>query len=146
MPIKVSLIHILIILFTLLIGYQVYLAWFPKKLIEGLEDNTTSTNNDDTPGYNVSEPNNSVNISDSNTSNTTSNTSNTSTEMSNDVKKKFNDIQLEIDAMQTQIDSILQQQADYAQELAGPAPVDVTGTDEETVENVESSINGNPPK
>ena len=132
-----TLIYILILLFVLLIGYQTYLALIPKKLIEGLtteEEEQTNT----TQSYNVSEPNSSVNIEEQSSSQS-------STEMSNDVKKKFNDIQLEIDQMQTQIDSLVQQQADYAQELAGSTPPDITGTDEETVENVEASLNNTQP-
>ena len=39
--------------------------------------------------------------------------------------------------MQTQIDGLVQQQANYAQEIAGSTPVDVTGTSYETKENVE---------
>ena len=126
-----TLIYILILLFVLLIGYQTYLALIPKKLIEGLTTEEEQTNT--TQSYNVSEPNSSVNIEEQSSSQS-------STEMSNDVKKKFNDIQLEIDQMQTQIDSLVQQQADYAQELAGSTPANITGTDEETVENVEASI------
>ena len=42
--------------------------------------------------------------------------------------------------MQIQIDGLVQQQADYAQEIAGSTPPVITGTDEETIENVEDSI------
>jgi hypothetical protein len=133
-----TLIYILILLFVLLIGYQTYLALIPKKLIEGLTTEGEEEQTNTTQSYNVSEPNSSVNIEEQSSSQS-------STEMSNDVKKKFNDIQLEIDQMQTQIDSLVQQQADYAQELAGSTPPDITGTDEETVENVEASLNNTQP-
>jgi hypothetical protein len=49
-------------------------------------------------------------------------------------------MQQEIDSMQVQMDALVQQQADYAQEIAGSTPPDVTGTDAETTENVEASI------
>jgi hypothetical protein len=39
-----------------------------------------------------------------------------------------------INSMQTQIDGLVQQQADYAQDLIGNEPVDVTGTDLEDEE------------
>jgi hypothetical protein len=42
--------------------------------------------------------------------------------------------------MQTQIDGLVQQQADYAQEIAGSTPPEVTGTDQETADNVAASI------
>jgi hypothetical protein len=38
-----SLIHILIVFFVCLIGYQLFLALSPKSLIEGLENETTTT-------------------------------------------------------------------------------------------------------
>ena len=50
-------------------------------------------------------------------------------------------MQLEIDQMQTQIDSLVQQQADYAQELAGSTPANITGTEPDTIDNVEASMN-----
>jgi len=56
------------------------------------------------------------------------------------VKEKVDTMQQSIDSMQVQIDGLVQQQADYAQELAGPTPPDVTGTDYETTENVEDSM------
>jgi hypothetical protein len=42
--------------------------------------------------------------------------------------------------MQTQIDGLVQQQADYAQQLAGSSPADISGTESNTTANVESSI------
>ena len=125
-----NLIYILILVFTLLIGYQIYLALTPKTLIEGLTTEEEQNNNT-TQEYNVGEPNSSVNIEEQSST----------TEMSNDVKKKFNDMQLEIDQMQTQIDSLVQQQADYAQELAGSTPANITGTEPDTIDNVEASMN-----
>jgi len=127
-----TLIYVLILLFVLLIGFQTYLAINPKKIIEGLTTEGEEEQTNTTQSYNVSEPNSSVNIESD---------EGTNEEMSNDIKKKFNDMQLEIDAIQTQVNSLVQQQADYAQELAGSTPADITGTDEETVENVEASIN-----
>ena len=56
------------------------------------------------------------------------------------LNKKVDNIQLSIDAMQVQIDGLVQQQADYAQELAGSTPPTVTGTDELTVEDAEATI------
>ena len=56
------------------------------------------------------------------------------------VNDKVVTMQQSIDSMQTQIDGLVQQQADYAQDMAGSTPADVTGTDGETTENVEDSI------
>ena len=47
-----NLIYILILVFTLLIGYQIYLALTPKTLIEGLTTEEEQNNNT-TQEYNV---------------------------------------------------------------------------------------------
>ena len=68
------LIYILILVFIILMGYQVYLAngtfglangtfglaMFPNKLIEGLENEDTTTTTQDYKPYNLNDPNNSL--------------------------------------------------------------------------------------
>ena len=46
-------------------------------------------------------------------------------------------MQQEIDSMQTQIDGLVQQQADYAQEIAGSTPPTISGTEPETSEDID---------
>ena len=50
--------------------------------------------------------------------------------------KKIDNIKLSVDAMQVQINTLVQQQADYAQELAGSTPPTITGTNELSVEDI----------
>ena len=134
------LIYILIILFIILLSYQVILAFNPNKLVEGLENETTTTSTDtqEYKPYNLNDPNNSLILSQQNAGNIE--VLKGRIDSLDGVKSKVDTMQQEIDSMQTQIDSLVQQQADYGQELAGSTPADVTGTDEETTANVESSI------
>ena len=139
------LIYILIILFIILVGYQVILAFSSNsngqyKLIEGLEnsDTTTSTTSQEYKPYNVNDPNNSLILAQQNAGNIE--VLKGRVDNLDGVKKSVDDMKLSIDSMQTQIDGLVQQQANYAQDIAGSAPADITGTDEETTENVEASF------
>ena len=132
------LIYILIFIFIILMGYQTYLAMFPNKLIEGLEnDDTTGTTQEYKP-YNLNDPNNSLILAQQNAGNIE--VLKGRVDNLDGVKKKVDDMQQSIDSMQTQIDGLVQQQADYAQQIAGSTPPEVTGTDELTAENVSDSI------
>jgi TolA-binding protein len=134
------LIYILIILFIILLAYQVILAFSPTNtLIEGLETQDTSgTSTQEYKPYNVNDPNNSLILAQQNAGNIE--VLKGRIDKFDGVKEKIDTMQQDINSMQTQIDGLVQQQADYAQEIAGSTPVDVTGTDAETTENVEDSI------
>jgi hypothetical protein len=139
------LIYILIILFIILVSYQVILAFSSNSnaqysLIEGLEnaDTTTSTSSQEYKPYNVSDPNNSLILAQQNAGNIE--VLKGRVDKLDGVNDKVVTMQQSIDSMQTQIDGLVQQQADYAQDMAGSTPADVTGTDGETTENVEDSI------
>lgn len=133
------LIYILIILFILLIGYQVILEIFPHSLVEGLENADTNTVGEpEYKPYNVSDPNNSLILAQQNAGNIE--VLKGRVDKLDGLNDKVVTMQQSIDLMQTQIDGLVQQQADYAQEIAGSTPPDVTGTDYETTENVENSI------
>ena len=139
------LIYILIVFFIMLVGYQVFLALVPPlSLVEGLKNITTTNTSTQNAGsqdyqpYNVSDPNNSLILAQQNAGNIE--VLKGRIDGFDGVKEKVDTMQQSIDSMQVQIDGLVQQQADYAQELAGPTPPDVTGTDYETTENVEDSI------
>jgi hypothetical protein len=137
------LIYILIFVFVILIGYQISLAIFPNKLIEGLEneDNTTSSSSSSSQEYkpyNLNDPNNSLILAQQNAGNIE--VLKGRIDGLDGVKKRVDDMQQSMDSMQIQIDGLVQQQAEYAQEIAGSTPPVITGTDAETTENVEDSI------
>lgn len=145
------LIYILIVLFVVLMGYQVYLAndtfglangtfglaIFPNKTIEGLENQDTSSTQEYKP-YNLNDPNNSLILAQQNAGNIE--VLKGRIDNLDGVNKKVDDMQQSMVSMQTQIDGLVQQQAEYAQEMAGSTPPDITGTDQETADDVATSI------
>jgi Tfp pilus assembly protein PilO len=133
------LINMLIIFFVLLMGYQLYLAMKPNdSLIEGLK-NESQTQNQEYKPYNTSDPNNALILAQQNAGNIE--VLKGRVDKMDGIKERIDGMQQNMDIMQTQIDSLVQQQADYAQGMAGSEPIEVTGTEEETTEDVEESLN-----
>ena len=133
-----TLIYLLIAIFVFLFLYQIILAIFPDNLIEGLETQTKTTETPDYQPYNVSDPNSSLILAQQNAGNIE--VLKGRIDKFDGVKEKLDTMKQNIDSMQIQIDDLVQQQADYAVELAGDTPPEVTGTDELTVEEVEDDI------
>jgi hypothetical protein len=131
------LIYVLIIIFMLLIAYQIFLSFNTETLIEGLENNNTntSTNTKEYQPYNLGDPNNALILSQQNAGNIEVLKGRVDT--LDGIKNRVDDMQQNINSMQVQIDGLVQQQADYAQELVGNTPPEVTGTEGETVEDAE---------
>ena len=123
------LIKILIGFFIFLIGYQLFLALFPfmKKdnLVEGMEDATTK----EYKPYNTDDPNNVLILAQQNAGNIE--VLNGRVTKLDGLNDKVNTLQQIVDGIQPQIDAIVQQQADYATDLAGDTPVEITGLNEE---------------
>ena len=143
------LLKILIIFFIGLIGYQLFLAFSGNNLIEGLANKpmkqikqnttnatnatkttttTTNSSNQYKP-YNTNDPNNqnsALILSQQNAGNIE--VLKGRVDGFDGVKARVDKMQQNIDSMQVQIDALVQQQADYATELAGDEPVEVTGT------------------
>ncbi len=131
------LIHILIVFFILLMGYQAYLAMKPNNsLIEGLK---TQESQEEYKPYNSSDPNNALILAQQNAGNIE--VLKGRVDKMDGVKERLDTMQQSMDSMQIQIDGLVQQQADYAQDMAGSEPIEVTGTEEETTEDVEDSLN-----
>lgn len=129
------LVYILIVFFVVLMGYQVYLAMMPTDtLIEGLKNESDK----EYQAYNTSDPNNSLILAQQNAGNIE--VLKGRVDKLDGVKEEVDGMQQSINSMQTQIDSLVQQQADYAQGMAGSEPIEVTGTNEETTEDVEKSL------
>lgn len=129
------LLYVLIIIFIILLVCQAYLAYCSSinpSLIEGLENETTPE--PEYKPYNLNDPNNSLILAQQNAGNIE--VLKGRIDGLDGIKKKVDEIQQSVDMMQTQIDGLVQQQADYAQELAGSTPPEVTGTEEETVDTI----------
>lgn len=127
-----SLIYFLIIFFIILLVYQTLLVLLPNKLVEGLENKETKQT--EYQPYNVSDPNNALILAQQNAGNIE--VLKGRIDNFDGVKEKLVTMQQNIDSMQVQMDQLVQQQADYAQEIAGSTPITITGTEEEQVEDV----------
>jgi hypothetical protein len=124
------LINILIVIFVCLLVYQTFLALFPNKLMEGLENETSSeTKSKEYQPYNVSDPSNALILAQQNAGNIE--VLKGRIDGFDGVKERLNAMEQNIDSMQVQMDQLVQQQADYAAEIAGTTPPVITGTEEE---------------
>jgi hypothetical protein len=125
------LIYLLILLFTILITYQIFLTYpiYSKTsyLIEGLDNSDSSDQTQDYKPYNLNDPNNALILAQQNAGNIE--VLKGRIDAQDGVKEKVDTIQQNINAIQTQIDGLVQQQADFAQQIAGSTPPTVTGTD-----------------
>jgi hypothetical protein len=117
------LIYILIVLFIFLLGYQTYLAILPTKLIENLEN----SKQEEYKPYNLNDPNNALILSQQNAGNIE--VLKGRIDEFDGINNKVTDMQQSMNLMQTQIDGLVQQQANFAQELAGSTPPEITGTE-----------------
>jgi Tfp pilus assembly protein PilO len=131
------LIYVLIIVFIILIGYQLYLELPSNKIIEGLENETTTTEPQYQP-YNVNDPNNALILAQQNAGNIE--VLRGRIDKFDGIKEKTDQMQEDMNAMQSQIDALVQQQADAAQELVGSTPPDVSGTEGQTTVDAEQFI------
>ena len=147
------LIKLLIVFFTCLIGYQLFLALTKSSnlvegldfmagkgsetrrfsdLVEGLENDAKTTEYKE---YNTNDPNNALILSQQNAGNIE--VLRGRIDELDGVNPKLNTMQSSMDSMQTQIDALVQQQADLGTQLAGDTPVEVTGLDETTADDEE---------
>jgi len=126
-----TLIYILIIFFTTLITYQLFLATFGlDNLIEGLE------NEGEYKEYNTNDPNNALILSQQNAGNI--DVLKGRIDKFDGVKEMIDGMKQNIDSMQTQIDGLVEQQVQFSQDLAGTTPPEITGTEEMDAEDEEN--------
>lgn len=134
------LIYLLIGIFLALLLYQTFSS---PAIIEGLENDTNTTSNTDTTNntdatyqpYNMNDPNNALILGQQNAGNISY--LKQRVEDLSGIKERVDNIQESVNSLQTQVDGLVQQQADYAQQLAGSEPPEITGTEGETIDNVE---------
>jgi methyl-accepting chemotaxis protein len=124
-------INLLIIIFSFLTVYQVYLEISKSNLnlIEGITNNNSTTNSNSISykDYGSSDPStNALILSQQNAGNIAF--LKQQVDGLDDLKSQVKDLTQEVDTMSTQINQISQQQATYATQIAGSKPVNVTGT------------------
>ena len=152
-----TLIYILIIFFVGLIGYQLFLAFFPKSVIEGLENETgatttgattseTTTTSQYQPYQAGSAAEQALSLSKQNEYNIEY--LNGQVEKIIGVKDEIDKLKAEIDIQGDQINDLGGQVASAGQEILGDATADSigdisgasAGTDEENVDLAEADI------
>ena len=140
------LIYLLILLFSILIIYQLILAFCcdnikalskSTNLIEGLDNPDSSEvgqeqeqeqeQKQDYKPYNLNDPNNALILSQQNAGNIEVLKGRIDT--LDGLKEKVDNNIQNINSLQTQMEGLVQQQADFAQQIAGSTPPTVTGTD-----------------
>jgi methyl-accepting chemotaxis protein len=123
------LIYLLILLFSILIIYQLILALSKStNLIEGLDNSDSSgESGQDYKPYNLNDPNNALILSQQNAGNIEVLKGRIDT--LDGLKEKVDNNIQNINSLQTQMEGLVQQQADFAQQIAGSTPPTVTGTD-----------------
>lgn len=127
------LIYLLILLFSILIIYQLILALSKStNLIEGLDNSDSSGEGQGQQGqdykpYNLNDPNNALILSQQNAGNIEVLKGRIDT--LDGLKEKVDNNIQNINSLQTQMEGLVQQQADFAQQIAGSTPPTVTGTD-----------------
>lgn len=121
------LIYSLIVFFTCLIGYQIFLALTPN-IVEGIENQKS----DAYKPYNMNDPNNALILGQQNAGNIE--VLKGRIDKLDGVNAKVDTMQQNMNSMQVQIDSLVEQQASFVTNLSGGEPVTVTGqTDEEEI-------------
>lgn len=125
------IVSLLIIFFIILISYQLILAIWGNNVLEGLENASTTTT---TPSvqtyqeYNTNDPNNpnsALILAQQNAGNIEYLKQRVNDLMG--MKQQVTDISLNVVALNDQVAGLVQQQATYAQSIAGSQPVNITG-------------------
>ena len=119
-------INVLILFFVLLIGYQLFLAYF-RKIIEGLDNNTqTTTSPTSYTNYNINDPNNALILAQQNAGNISFIKSRID-DLAN-IKKEVEDISGNVAQLTSQVNQLVQSQSDYATQNLPSTPPTITGT------------------
>jgi len=108
------LIHILIVIFILLIGYQIFLASSKNPLIEGLENTYQDYGNDP------------MILAKQNAGNIEVLKGRIDKLDGLGIEEKLQNMQLNINSMQDNLDKMGQQIADFGDQLAGSTPPEIT--------------------
>lgn len=121
-----TIINLLIIIFIILIIYQIFLAHFSNSIIEGLDNYTD---------YNTSDPNNVMILAQQNAGNIE--VLKQQFDKMNGLKQRIDDISGNMDNLTKQVDDLTQSQQDYLAQNLPAQPPTVTGTDEDNEEEPE---------
>ena len=120
-----TLINLLIILFILLITYQIFLAHFSNSIIEGLEDYQEYDTND----LNTKDPNNVMILAQQNAGNIE--VLKQQFDNITGLKQQVDDISGNMVNLTKQVDDLVQAQEDYLAQNLPAEPPEITGAEDE---------------
>jgi predicted PurR-regulated permease PerM len=121
-----TIINLLIIIFIVLIGYQIFLAHFSDSLIEGLENYKD---------YNTNDPNNVMILAQQNAGNIE--VLKQEFEKISGLKQEVDDISGNMVNLTKQVDDLVEAQADYLAQNLPAEPPEITGAEDEDEEDPE---------
>ena len=128
-----TLINILIVFFTFLILYQIFLA---TTVIEGLVNNVNETDqgnkvnilmNEYQP-YDVNNPQNALILAQQNAGNISYLKQRIDSLQGSDLNKEVQDLSGNVQTLQTQVTGLVQAQQQYTTQMTGGTPPNITGT------------------
>jgi hypothetical protein len=123
-----TIINLLIIIFIILISYQIFLAHFSNSIIEGLEDYKD---------YDTNDPNNVMILAQQNAGNIE--VLKQEFEKISGLKQQVDDISGNMVNLTKQVDDLVQSQEDYLAQNLPAEPPEITGADEEDGEEPEET-------
>jgi len=112
-----TLVNILILFFIFLIIYQIFLA---TNIIEGLENQYQS--------YDTNNPNNAFILAQKNAGNIAYLKEKIDSMESSDINQQIQDLSGNVQSLQTQVNGLVQAQQQYATQMTGGTPPQITGT------------------
>ena len=121
-----TLINILIVFFVILIIYQIFLA---SNIIEGLENQYQS--------YDTNNPNNALILAQQNAGNISF--LKQQLDSLNGISQQVQDLSGNVQSLQTQVNGLVQTQQQYANQLTGGSPPQITGAVDDTTTTTTTS-------
>jgi len=120
-----TLVNILILFFTILVIYQIFLAYSGYSIIEGLTSDNTSNNTTYQP-YNTNDPNNALILAQQNAGNI--NVLENQVTNLNGLNQQVQDLSGNVAGLQEQVNNLVSAQNQYASQMAPSTPPDISGT------------------
>jgi hypothetical protein len=120
-----TLVNILILFFTILVIYQIFLAYSGYSIIEGL-----TSNNTEYQPYNTNDPNNALILAQQNAGNI--NVLENQVNNLSGLNQQVQDLSGNVAGLQEQVNNLVSAQNQYASQMAPSTPPDISGTTSDT--------------
>jgi predicted RND superfamily exporter protein len=129
-----TLVNILILFFTILVIYQIFLASFGDSIIEGLTSD--NTNNTEYKPYNTNDSNNALILAQQNAGNIS--VLKKQMDDLSGLNNQVQDLSGNVTTLQGQVDNLITSQNAYASSTLPSTPPDISGTTSDTTDTTTS--------